>query len=334
MGDWRRYGWILASTLLLIGCAAPAAPDIAAASEGTPTPPPIPTDFPLTPTPSNTPTITPIPSPTLTRTPWPTRTPLSSSSNRRARVPARYRVHLSGVGQHLRAVYELGQTLGRNRGAFSKVGDCQSVEVHFMQGLESGDYVLGEYVNLQGVLNQFLGSYRRVGPSALDGNHPDILLNPLWADANRCDDGENSLQCEIRLHNPSIAIIFIQPRVTGTNWQVRYHDGLTQAVQQSLDMGVIPVLSTLFGWQGHDTVVEMTNSVVKQVGAEMNVPVWDFYRSVEDLPTQGDRGNWHMTLSPTNNLDFSDPANFKYAMVLRNFEALQVLDIVWREVMY
>jgi len=222
--------------------------------------------------------------------------------------------------------------MGRDPHHFSKVGDCQSTAPEFLQGLDKANYNVGEYTYLQGVIDQFAGSYRRVGPSALDSLHPDVLLDPMWS-PKACQEGESSLQCEYRWHNPAIAIILMQPR-TGDNWQQPYHDGLSEVVQETLDAGIIPVLSTIYGWKDHDGIVDETNRIIKQVASEKGVPLWDFYLSVKQLPYGGDRGRWHMTLSPTSDLDFSDPANFQYAMTIRNFETLQVLDIIWRQVMY
>jgi hypothetical protein len=245
-----------------------------------------------------------------------------------------YTVHLSGVDENVRTIYDLGQSMGRDPRRFSKVGDCQSTAVEYLQGFDTGDYNLGEFTLLQGVIGQFAGSYRYVGPASIDANHPDTLLDPKWSPSS-CEAGENSLQCDYRVHQPAIAIILLQPR-TGDYWQDPYHDSLRAVVQETLDAGVIPVLSTMFGWRDHDGIVDETNRIIRQVAQEMHIPLWDFYESVMGLPDHGSDGNlneWHMSISPDDNLDFSDAANFQYGMTVRNFETLQVLDILWREVM-
>ena len=354
MHRWRAILWLAVMLVMLSGCAEPAAAQVAQIATDTPRPPAIPTDIPMTATASNTPTETLIPTVTLTRTPrptatlrptaterptrTPTNTPIPSATSTRAvptpDVTAHYTIHISGVGPHLRNVYIHGLAAGRDSTHFSKIGDCQSTSAAFLQPIDRGHYNLGEFTYLQDVIEHFAGSFKRVGPSALDSMHMDSMLDPSWANPNDCDPGENRVQCEFRLHNPSVVIIFIQPHLIGTGWQTLYHDSLTQGVNLSLQSGIIPVLSTLFGWKDHDHLVDETNRIIKQVGQEMNVPVWDFYESVKHLPYGGDRGNWHMTLSPYSNLDFSDPRNFEYAMTYRNLEALQVLDYIWRIVMY
>lgn len=325
-------------------------PTLTAPPSDTASPEPSATDAPPTvtathtppmPTTTRRPTASPIATATLTPPP-PTATnepsgvalnlPAPTATKESPPAAIEYTVHLSGIGRQLRQVYELGQSLGRDPHRFSKVGDCQSSAPEFLQGFDGGAYNLGSYIALQATIDQFAGSFQRVGPSAVEAFHPDDLLNPAWA-PGYCNPGESSLICEYRLNNSAVAIIMIQPR-TGDFWQDPYHDGLVQVIQASLDAGVIPVLSTLYGWVDHDGVVAESNRIVRQVADETNVPLWDFHASVAHLPNAGgDEDSWHMALSPTSDFDFSDPANFQYAMVVRNFETLQVLDIIWRQVL-
>jgi hypothetical protein len=365
MNRWKSTLYLIIPVAMLAGCVANASTHSGAQAPIvlTNTLPPIPTDIILTQTPAVIGSATPaqIPglvasvtatpteiSPPATASPTPNSAPTKSQATAiptRAQptsqpasmpteAPMDYTVQLSGVAENVRMVYALGQSLGRDPRRFSKVGDCQSTDTAYLQGYDSGDYNLGHDSALQGVIGQFAGSYRYIGPSALEANHPDILLDPAWSPRS-CGDGENSLECEYRVHQPAIAIILLQPR-TGDYWQEPYHEGLRDVVQETLDAGVIPVLSTMFGWRDHDGIVDETNRIIRQVAEEMNIPLWDFYESVKHLPDHGSDGNlleWHMSISPNDNLDFSDPGNFQYAMTVRNFETLQVLDIIWREVM-
>jgi hypothetical protein len=56
-----------------------------------------------------------------------------------------YTVRLTGVGAHLRQVYELGQQLGRSREHFSKIGDCNTTHAQFLKPFDRGNYALGDY---------------------------------------------------------------------------------------------------------------------------------------------------------------------------------------------
>ena len=63
------------------------------------------------------------------------------------------------VSDRMREVYALGQELGNDPHAFSIVGDCQNVSAYFLADFDHPlQYDLGEYADLQAVVDQFAGS--------------------------------------------------------------------------------------------------------------------------------------------------------------------------------
>lgn len=363
MARWRFILLMGLAVLVISGCAPQGAAlqggaMVAQAATRTPPPPGIPTTIPRTSTATITATASLIPTATLTHTPRPTATIRPTATMRPTRTPtepptetplptlaeaaaialpadpgAVYTVKISNVLPSLRNVYVHGLAAGRNTRRFSKIGDCQVTSASFLQSIDRGFYKLGDYGYLQSAIDHFNGSFRRVGPTGVDGMKMDNMLDPQWTNPELCGEDESRVECEFRLHNPAVVFIYIQPRL-GNNWAQLYHDSLTRGVQMALDRGIIPILSTHINWEGHEKITEETNRVVNLVAAEMGVPVWDFNASTRNLPHGGDNGNWHMNISPHGSMDFTDPRNFQYAMTIRNLEALQVLDIILRQVMY
>jgi hypothetical protein len=252
------------------------------------------------------------------------------------RLPEPYTVHLSESNlPYLRAIYEHGQRLGRDRTRFTKIGDCHSTSQVFLQPIDRGRIVLGDFGYLEPTVTHFAGSFEHVGEAALDGMHMDSLLDPIWSDPEFCFRDESRVACEFRLRNATIALIFVQPTLINSGtWRELFYTSLQQAVEVSIANGIIPVLATQIEWEGHPLITEDTNRIIRQVGAEYQVPVWDFYASTYVLTNHGDRGNWHLSTSPYSSMDFSDPRNMEYAMTIRNLEALQILHYLLTEVMH
>lgn len=350
---------MILALIVLSGCGQEITAQAAESPTETPLPPPIPTHIPLTSTPTptltatptltytpiptetatftasptETATLTPTPSSTPTRTPRPTSTPTPTVilPTRDANIP--YTVHLSGINEKMRRTYLKGQALGRNPRAISRIGDCEVVNPAFLSPIDSGEYNLGAFDYLQPTVDHFVGSFQYPGAASWDAAKLDVLLDPMWANPNVCTRGENPIECELRTHNAAVMFIYIQPNYV-PNWSATYRNDLKRALQLALDRGVIPILSTYITWNGAEHISTETNRDVKEVGEEMGVLVWDFQASTVNLSNGGDAGNWHMSVSPYGSMNFSDPRNFEYAMTIRNLEALQVLDILRRQIMF
>src|SRR5690606_24895781 len=98
--------------------------------------------------------------------------------------------------------------MGRNPNAFAKVGDCQtSTDFYLVDFDYDNRYSLGEYGYLQETINYYEGSFSRTSVAMRDGYNVAAILTPLRADPEKCESGESPIACEIRLHNPSVALI-------------------------------------------------------------------------------------------------------------------------------
>jgi hypothetical protein len=229
----------------------------------------------------------------------------------------------------LRQVFARGQAQGNDPNAFSVLGDSSSEPPHFLTRFDTGPYNLGDYAYLEETIAHFAGSFDRQGAAVRRGLHSWSVFTPMWSDPDLCGAGENVLDCEFRLHHPSLLIVRL-----GSNDAGRadlFERNLRQVVEASLGRGVIPVLCTkadrIEGPQ------DTNNRALRNLAAEYRVPLWDFDRLAGTLPDRGlNTDGVHLTLYTTH--DYTQPEAFQRGYALLNLSALIVLDILWREIMY
>jgi hypothetical protein len=82
---------------------------------------------------------------------------------------------LPELTDHARRIYAAGQDMGINPRVFSKVGDCMTASPDFMWAFGTGDYDLGEYADLQAVVDYFGGV-----PARGEDFEFDSFANPGW----------------------------------------------------------------------------------------------------------------------------------------------------------
>jgi hypothetical protein len=215
-------------------------------------------------------------------------------------------------------IYEQGLAMGNDPHAFSKVGDCQSIPEAFLGIYDKpGQYSLDQYEYLQESIDHFKGSFGRESQSVRGGFNAASVLLPLWADPNACNSGETPLECELRTHKPSIVIISLEVWYKGRTPET-YAAYLRKIIDYSISKGVLPVLATKADNVEGDHSMNLTTA---QVAYEYDIPMWNFWRSVQPLFDHGidwarDAEGFHITVPAWN---------------MRSFTALQVLDTIRRD---
>lgn len=299
--------------LLLFGslaaCAAPAVsepPDPPAAELHAASPTPAPA------TPSPAPTLAP-PTPAPTdplATPTPDTRPAPEAWRQWPVVPT--------VSARARQVYLDGLARGNDPRAFSKVGDCQNVTAAFL-GIydQPGAYrfAAGE-AHLQQTVDHFAGSFSRDSLAVRPGFNLASLMTPLWSDPAHCLPGEDPVNCELRVHRPSIVIISLETWFPGRAPDT-YERLLGQVVDIALAYGALPILATKADNTEGDHSINLSTA---RVAHAYDLPLWNFWRAVQRLPDRGidwarDPEGFHITTAAWN---------------VRSYTALQSLDAVWR----
>jgi hypothetical protein len=225
-----------------------------------------------------------------------------------------------------REIYKRGQELGRDPKHFSKVGDCQTNTGFYLVDFDNeGAYSLGEYSYLQDTIDYYQGSFSRTSLAMRDGYNVAAILTPLRADPKKCEKGENPIQCEFRLHNPSIAIISLE-----TNFNDRpaddYGKYMRQIIEYSIEQGVVPILATKGdNLEGDHSI----NAEIAEIAVEYDIPLWNLWAALQPLPNQGHdtelNDGFHLSFSRN---FFDKPKNMLSGWPWRNLTALQVLDKV------
>jgi hypothetical protein len=188
---------------------------------------------------------------------------------------------IPGVDPSIRAIYEYGQTLGNDPHAFSIFGDCQSRPGDFFGVFETDpEFVEGLSPELQETVANFQGSFNRESPTAQDGTTPGALLWNQWHRGEYgCSFAETPVECELRIHHPSFVIIQI-----GTHFESRNREYLRTVILQLMDAGVVPILATKADNREKD---ERINRDMWNLASEYDLPLWNFWAAVSDLPNRG-----------------------------------------------
>ncbi len=270
------------------------------------------------PEPSSTPFF---PDPTAVPSPTPTlRSTLAAGEWQRLPVvPA-------GLSETARAIYARGLELGNDPHAFSKVGDCETSAEWFLGNFDQGPsrYSLGTYSGLQGVIDRFQGSFGRASLAAERSFTTSSVLSQIWANPKLCQKGETPLECEYRVHRPSIALIMLGTNEANGTHAV-FEGNLREVLDLTIRRGILPVLATKADNLEGDHAV---NTIVARLAQEYEIPLWNFWAALQSLPDKGLQADGaHLTYAGNR---FDDPVAMQRAWPWRNLTALQVLDTVWR----
>lgn len=217
----------------------------------------------------------------------------------------------------IRAIYKKGQILGNHPNAFSIFGDCQTRPSEFFGVYETDSLLVeGLPTNLQETILHFHGSFNRESPTAQDGTTPGALLWAQWHQGQfGCSFAETPLECELRLHRPSFAIIQV-----GTHFESRNTEYLRKIIAQLVDQGVVPILATKADNRELD---DRINRDMALLASEFNVPFWNFWAALAELP---ERGLYGMEGREGQGAIYLN----EEARQIHRLTGLQALDIVWR----
>ena len=257
---------------------------------------------------------------TVTVTSEPTLTPFPEEWMRMPVIPE--------ISERAVEIYRQGLEKGNNPRAFSKIGDCQNVTDFFFSAYEKpASYSLGEeYAYLAPAIEQFQGSFGRESLAVQGGMNVAAVLSPLRADPAKCGGKYSPLICEIVRHRPSIAIISFE-EWWGEKSAETYEGYMRQVVEQTISLGVVPILVTKAdNLEGDHSI----NQVIVKLAQEYQIPLWNFWRAVQVLPDQGLQDDlFHLTYK-RHCYHFDQAECLDYAWTLRNLTGLQSLHAVWK----
>lgn len=232
-----------------------------------------------------------------------------------------------------RTIFEQSRAYTRNPHTISKIGDCISDNQHFLSPFGLDQYTLGSYGSLQPVIDHFRESLAYSSLAAYDGLVTSAVLDPLFANPMACLPGETPLRCEYRVHQPSVAMIMFGAQDLLFTSPEDFDRNLRHIVHETIQAGVVPILSTFPGnlerWQQSIQY----NQIVVAVALDYDIPLMNLWRALYALPNYGlnDDGR-HLSLPITQSGDLT-PDNLQRGYPMRNLVTLQTLDVVWRGAM-
>lgn len=232
------------------------------------------------------------------------------------------------------SVWEIFEQGSGDRHVIAKVGDCNSIEWRFLHPFGLGEYELGAHTNLADVINHFEESLAYRTYAAQNGLTVNGVLDPAWASKVACNPGESPLACEFRLHNPSVAIIMFgtNDMLVLTPGQFDYY--LRHLVRETMNMGVIPILSTFPRHLAFPDRSITYNQIVVLVARDLDVPLVNLWLALESLPNHGISDDGFHLSGTMQAAGVLTEENLHYGYTMRNLVTLQALDIVWREAMH
>jgi hypothetical protein len=218
------------------------------------------------------------------------------------------------VSERMREVYRYGLANGTDPNAFTVLGDCQGDSETFLGAFKTNQQLVsGLPTELVETIAQFDGSFNRYNPAAKSGSSAGSLLWSEWNDnlEGKCAPGESPLDCELRVHRPSIVFVHLGTHFEVPDRNLRY---LTIIIERILANGAVPVMVTKADkLEGDD---EYVNRNIATLAELYELPLCNFWASVQDLPAGGLLPNG-MHLTPE-------------AHTVHRIGALETLDAVWR----
>lgn len=246
------------------------------------------------------------------------------------------------IGARVRQIYLAGQRLGNRPDVFAEVGDSITATNEFMWNIGVGGLHLDTYTDLQPVVDFFRRSHNSFewkGLAARGGWTTFNVLDPASAPDEICAPEESPLVCEYRILHPSVAFIMVGTNdITFGVPSDQYRQNLRTIIQTSINLGVIPILSTipdnLTSPEAGQRVHEF-NAIVMAVAREFGIPLWNYWKALQPLPNKGISGDGiHPSSPPGGEAAVFTPEGLGHGYNMRNLTGLQVLNAVWKAAIY
>jgi hypothetical protein len=291
-------------------------------------------------------TFTPVPSATSvpptslpSSTPFPTRPSLGDlvGMERRLRETP---IFLNLASERVRQIFEYGRSIGNRPNVFTTIGDSNTTNGDFLQpiGVDADAYCTwGEYASLRETVNYFSvapseessNSFTHHSITAQEGFNSASVLDPFWASSAVCTPGESPLICEYRRVRPSVAVLMIGGIDVVDLTTSEYSANLRSIVANSIQQGVIPVLTTFVVLPERGDVYERSlefNMTLLDLAADEQIPLINLWVVAQTLPDFGIGPDHTHLKAEVGSFCAFDGAQGRLGGTLRNLLTLQALD--------
>lgn len=228
-------------------------------------------------------------------------------------------------------LYKQGQAVGNASNSITKVGDSLIANVQYLIPMSNPERKLGPYSYLTDTVEYYGASMATDSVAARIGMSTYGIVDPFWADKDKCQGAETPLDCEYRLKKPSVAFIMFGPNDVRSMTEDKYASQMRQIVEDSLEHGVIPVISTFsahpeeeFFWQSINFNLQLVS-----LAEEYQVPLINLWAAARILPEYGlDQDKVHLKVSGVDYLKFDTGHEAFYGVSLHNLLSICTLDVI------
>ena len=271
--------------------------------------------------------------PTATQEPTPTVVPTATQEPTPTVVPTlfydsdwkNWPVVPSEISYAMKQLFAEGLEKGNDPHRFSKIGDCQNIPLYFLGGLDKADRatIAEGDSSLKETVSWYQDSWSRWPPSVHGGQNIVAVQmeNPLMKfkdnGQEECLKGEAYMECEIRVWQPSLAIVSFEELWDGkTDVYAKWYESL---IVNLLDHKIVPVLAMT-------ATNEKANRIIADLAVKYQLPVWNLWTPLQPLKDHGIRDGFHLTMWG-DIFDFT-VVNYPSGWHIRNITALQTLDAI------
>src|SRR5688572_12140387 len=197
---------------------------------------------------------------------------------------------IDGVMQaHLREVAARGRAAGLREDVFAKVGDSNTAFPEYLTAMGAPGYdpAAAGLADRPDLLATWAAYFRTpIDPSGANSfNRTSLAARTAWQSAQT----RARVLAEADAVRPAAAVVMVGTNdAGGPNDIAAFKAEVAAVVQQLLDRGVIPVLSTIpdlliSGGALADRPAAYNRAVVA-LGEQFDVPVWNYWKQIHSLP--------------------------------------------------
>lgn len=237
------------------------------------------------------------------------------------------------IHDSVREIFAHGQELGNHPNVVTKVGDSNSASRVYLPSVGEVEYDLGPYDFLQDTVDYFGASFQTGSIAARVGMNAFSVFDPIWSNPEKCEANEAPLICEYRNTKPALSLIMYGPNDLRALNTDQYRAQMSQIVQQTLERGIIPVLSTFSSVREEDTWFQAVrfNIILLDIAESYDVPIINLWSAARALPRNGiGEDTIHLTTAGAS-VDLNGLES-RYGISLQNLIVLCTLDRI-REVL-
>jgi hypothetical protein len=235
----------------------------------------------------------------------------------------------------LQRIWQVGQIRGRRANVFAKVGDSITASGSYLSDIGDGNAVLGTHRELAAIIAYYRArKLDRTGGVAHNSlNRRSQAARAGFTAANLYASNPAPMQMEYAAINPAVAVIMIGSNDIDEMEADAYRADLTQVVEQTLEAGIIPILTTIPDRIDTPHSIRRQpayNAAIRDIAAAEHVPLLDYWAALQPLPNRGLQADGlHPTIYPAGHgwqgsVTFT-ATGLQYGWNLRNYLTLVML---------